>query len=85
MRLIVAGSDHVASNLLLVHSTQATPSSDGTRPGIDTLCVPPAPLAPRSRQGQLAEVTDVTPWDGQDAKEEAVDEFSLDDLMNDEL
>lgn len=36
-------------------------------------------------QGQLAEVTDVTPWDGQDAKEEAVDEFSLDDLMNDEL
>ncbi len=42
-------------------------------------------LLPFLPQGQLAEVKDVSPWDGQDAKEEVVDEFSLDDLMNEEL
>ena len=35
--------------------------------------------------GSLAPVASITPWDGQDAKEEAVDEFSLDDIMGDDI
>ncbi|KXZ53899.1 hypothetical protein GPECTOR_6g817 [Gonium pectorale] len=31
-------------------------------------------------QGSLASIQSTDPWDGQDAKQEAVDEFSLDDL-----
>ncbi|KAG2442054.1 hypothetical protein HYH02_009845 [Chlamydomonas schloesseri] len=35
--------------------------------------------------GSLATPAKLAPWDGQDAKEEAVDEFSLDDILNEEL
>ncbi|PNW80746.1 hypothetical protein CHLRE_07g328150v5 [Chlamydomonas reinhardtii] len=35
--------------------------------------------------GSLATPSRLTPWDGQDAQEEAVDEFSLDDILNEEL
>lgn len=35
--------------------------------------------------GSLASVSSITPWDGQDAKEEAVEEFSLDDIMGDDI
>lgn len=35
--------------------------------------------------GALAAVSALPAWDGQDAKEEAVDEFSLDELMGDDL
>lgn len=35
-------------------------------------------------QGSLAKIKSVAAWDGQDAKEEVVEEFSLDDIMADE-
>ena len=31
-------------------------------------------------QGSLAQAASIAPWDGQDAKEEVVEEFSLDEL-----
>ncbi len=34
--------------------------------------------------GTLAEVASTEPWDGEDAAEEAADEFSLDDIMAEE-
>ncbi|EFJ45579.1 hypothetical protein VOLCADRAFT_105867 [Volvox carteri f. nagariensis] len=36
-------------------------------------------------QGSLASIKSITPWDGQDAKEEAADEFDLSDILNEEL
>jgi hypothetical protein len=35
--------------------------------------------------GDLATIATVEPWDGKDGKIEEVEEFSLDDIMGDEL
>lgn len=35
--------------------------------------------------GDLAQPASVTAWDGKDGKVEEVEEFSLDDIMGDEL
>ncbi len=38
-----------------------------------------------NRQGSLASIKGIDPWDGQDAKEEVADEFDLSDILNEEL
>jgi hypothetical protein len=35
--------------------------------------------------GELAKAATIKPWDGKDGKIEEVEEFSLDDIMNEEL